>query len=231
MRANQTPQAREITPMRDVVIFDLDGTLTDCDTFLHYLAGHFVRSPRSWYRGPVLAAGVLLYYSGRRDHNWLKIWFLKHVLGGWPRLKLERWTQRFLTSHLSRRLRPAALAVIEESKRRGDRLILASASPDIYVTALARQLGFDHVICTKVGWTDTGRLVPVLPIGNCYGETKRRLVWAYLDTLEGVRKTAFYTDHHSDLALLETVDQPIAVNPTPKLRAAALRSNMPILEW
>lgn len=132
---------------------------------------------------------------------------------------------------MTSRLRPAALAVIEASRRRGDCLILASASPDLYVTALAPQLGFDHVICTKVGWTDSGRLMPVLPLDNCYGETKRRRVWAYLDSLNGVGNITFYTDHHSDLALLETVDKPIAVNPTPKLRAAALLGNMAILEW
>lgn len=231
MCADQIAPTHEITTKRDVVIFDLDGTLTDCDTFLRYLAGHFVRSPMSWWRGPFLAGGVLLYSTGLRDNNWLKILFLKNVLGGRPRDKLERWTRRFLTTHLTPRLRPAALALISEARQRGDRLILASASPDLYVTALARQLGFDHVICTKIGWTDNDRLLPVLPLGNCYGETKRRLVWAYLETLEGVRNTIFYTDHHSDLALLETVDQPIAVNPTPKLRAAALRGNMPILDW
>lgn len=231
MHAGQITSAQEAAPHRDAVIFDLDGTLTDCDTFLHYLAGHFVRSPGRWWRGLILAGGVLLYSAGRRDNHWLKVLFLKHVLGGRSRTSLDRWTHRFLTGHVTRHLRPAALEAIEKSRQRGDCLILASASPDLYVASLACQLGFDHVICTKVGWTENDQLMPVLPMGNCHGETKRRLVWAYLDILKGVRKTTFYTDHHSDLALLETVDQPIAVNPTPKLRAVARQNNMAILEW
>ncbi|HUI19807.1 MAG TPA: HAD-IB family hydrolase [Methylocella sp.] len=216
---------------RSVAIFDLDGTLTNCDTFLRYLAGYWVRSPVRWWRGFFLAWGVALHYAGCRDHHWLKVWFLKHVLGGCSRDSLDRWTCRFLDDHLAKRLRHAALAAIEAARQRGDHLILASASPDLYVRVLASRLGFDQVICTTVGWSDDDRLIPVLLLGNCYGETKRRLVWAYLDTLKGIGNIAFYTDHHSDLALLETVDQPIAINPTPKLRAAALRGDMAILEW
>ncbi len=134
--------AQEVTPQRDVAIFDLDGTLTDCDTFLRYLIGHFIRSPSRWRRGVFLAGGVLLYFAGRRDNNWLKILFLKHVLGGRSRASLERWTHHFLASDVTRHLRPAALAATEDSRQRGDVLILASASPDLYVTALSRQLGF-----------------------------------------------------------------------------------------
>jgi phosphatidylglycerophosphatase C len=229
--SGQIASTQATAPQRDVAIFDLDGTITDCDTFLHYLVGYFVRSPGRWWRGLFLVGGVLLYSAGRVDNTWLKILFLKNVLGGRSRIDLERWTNRFLTGHVVRRLRPAALAVIEAARRRGDRLILASASPDLYVAALARQLNFDHVVCTNVGWTGSGELMPVLPLGNCYGETKRRRVWAYLDSLKDVGNIAFYTDHHSDLVLLETVNQPIAVNPTPKLKAAALEWKMTILEW
>ena len=80
MHMVQVTPAQELAPRRDVAIFDLDGTLTDCDPFLRYLIGNLcARLPDGGEASS--SAGVLLYFTGRRDNNCLKILFLRHVLG------------------------------------------------------------------------------------------------------------------------------------------------------
>ena len=43
--------------------------------------------------------------------------------------------------------------------------------------------------------------------------------------------SAFYTDSHSDLPMLEAVGRPMPVHPDPRLRRLAQRRGWPTLNW
>ena len=183
------------------------------------------------FRALHLPFAVLLFYSGWRDNTWLKVTFFRAILGGLTRTQIDAWSETFLDEFIADSLRPAALDEIERRRTADDTLVLASASLDIYVVPLAHRLGFDHVVCTRVGWDAHGRLSGALRNQNCFGAAKRDTVLDLLKTLPSIDKISVYTDHHSDLPLLQCADHPVAVCPTPKLLAAAKSRGLTVENW
>jgi HAD superfamily hydrolase (TIGR01490 family) len=133
-------------------------------------------------------------------------------------------------------LRPGALQRIDAHRQAGHRLVLATAGLDIYVEPLARRLGFARALCTRVAWTETGRLSGDLDGGNLRGEQKLTAVRLALAVDGEERPTAApfviaYSDHHSDLPLLRWAGRGVAVNPTTRLASAAAAAGLAIENW
>jgi phosphatidylglycerophosphatase C len=214
-----------------VALFDLDGTITRRDTYLAYLVGFLLRHPGRLPRAAALPLAVLRHLAGQHDNTWLKITFLRAVLGGLPRSMLESWTRTFLERILAAGLRTRALETIERHRAAGHRLVLVTASLDFYAEPLAMRLGFDDVLCTRAAFDDTGRLTGDLNGDNCHGARKLERVRQYLTAAAAHTKITCYADHHSDLPLLRFVQAPVAVNPTRQLRKSAVALGIPIEDW
>ena len=223
--------ARAAVSPGEVVLFDLDGTITRRDTYLAYLIGFLARHPGRLPRAAPLPLAVLLHFAGRRDNTWLKTSFLRAVLGGLPRAILESWTRTFLDRVLATGLRTRALETTERHRAAGHRLMLVTASLDFYAEPLGARLGFDDVLCTRAAFDDTGRLTGELDGGNCYGATKLERVRQHLTAATADARITCYADHHTDLPLLRFAHAPVAVNPTDRLRRAAVALGIPIEDW
>jgi phosphatidylglycerophosphatase C len=213
-----------------VAIFDLDGTITRRDSLTPYALGFMLRE-RPW-RIPALLGllPVLLGHAmGLVDRGGLKSAFIRATLGGCPRRDLERWTERFVKRLLARGLLPRALQAIESHARAGDRLVLLSASTDLYVPAIGRALGFDETICTGVRW-NAERLDGGLTTPNRRGEEKARCVQALRARYPGTEMVA-YGNAASDLPHLRLVERGVLVNGSAAARRGAERSGITCLDW
>jgi phosphatidylglycerophosphatase C len=113
---------------------------------------------------------------------------------------VERYAQRVI----SRRLRPTVVARVEWHRDRGHRLVVVSASPELYVRPMAELLAFDDVLATRLEVAD-GRLTGRLVGANVQGPEKvQRLrawvagrhaeVWAYGNS-SGDREMLAFADH------------------------------------
>ncbi len=208
-------------------MFDLDGTITYRDTLLPYLAaaiGHRPRRALGLWRLPLL----LLRYARNRDRGDLKGALIAAVLGGSGRAEIEALTRAFVDGSRRHRLRPGALEAIARHRARGDRLVLLSASPDLYVPALGEALGFDETVCTQLLWrgaTLDGRLAGA----NRRGEEKRRVLEALRVRHPG--PVSAYGNAASDLAHLRTVDAPLLVNGSATARREAARLGIATGDW
>ena len=78
-----------------------------------------------------------------------------------------------------------AMERIAEHRRAGDYLVLMSASTDLYVPAIARELCFNETICTGVRW-DGDRLNGSLTTPNRKGEEKARCFTALREQHPGL---------------------------------------------
>ena len=206
-------QAPVKPPPAGVALYDLDGTLLawDCQLLFRH---HVLR--REWWRGlllPVfLAAAPLAAWLGAAR---MKRVFLSYL---W-RMPGER-----LAAHardFARALQPAIYPELRETLARhrseGRLLILASASPEIYVAEIGRELGFDLALGTPVAF---GPLLP--PLENHKGAAKvrrlRQLLAAETFTADGkIQHCHGYTDSRADLPMLELCDEVTLVNPGPQL--------------
>jgi HAD superfamily phosphoserine phosphatase-like hydrolase len=121
------------------------------------------------------------------------------------------------------------LAAIARHRAAGDRLVLLSASVDLYVPEIARRLGFDEAICTEVAWRD-GRLDGALATANRRGAEKRRCIEALRARFPGVPFAA-YGNARSDFEHLSAVEEPVLVNAAARLRAEGQRIGFRCEDW
>ena len=213
------------------VVFDLDHTITKLDTYLAFLLSVLRGRPSRLLPSVLLLNAVFLHKIGLKDNSWLKEQFLRTIVGGASREQVDGWTEKFIAGLLKNQIYPTALKRIEHHRKAGCRLLMASASFDFYVTKIAQQLGFDDVICTRSTWGDSDTLMGEIDGNNCYGQAKLEKLRAYFGTKRDKWYVIGYSDHHSDAPMLDWVDQPVAVNPTKKLRNIAEKSGYDIQLW
>lgn len=123
-----------------------------------------------------------------------------------------------------------ALKLVEAHAARGEKTYIVSGALQEVADEVGRQLGFDGAVGSRAETSDgvyTGRLLTRL-----YGPEKagavRELAASYnldLDASTG------YSDSHTDLAFLETVGHPVAVNPDRDLRKVAEARGWPVRQF
>lgn len=213
-----------------VAVFDLDGTITRGDTYVAFLFHVLQRRPQRITRLANLTVAVGRFKLGRLSRDDLKSGFLAAIVGGSRRNEVTQYVDSFVRGRLRRMIKPAALARIEWHRAQGHRLILASASVDLYVTPLGMLLRFDSTICTRTVWQND-HLTGALDGANLRGEAKLAALRTILGNGDARPKIFAYSDHHSDLPLLQFADHAIAVDPNDKLRANARANGIAVEYW
>ncbi len=213
-----------------LVVFDLDGTITRQDTYLAFLQFVLRRRPTRLARCLHLPGSVVRFALGRLSNTALKTRLLTAVLGGLSRADAADLTEAFLARHFARLVKPQALQRIARHIEEGHRLVLITASLDVYSLALGARLGFAEVIATRIAWAND-TITGDLHGANLRGEQKLVVLQELLATLLAKPPIIAYADHHSDLPLLRFADQGIAVDPTRPLAAAALQYGIRVESW
>jgi phosphatidylglycerophosphatase C len=213
--------------VRRIALFDLDGTLTRRDTLMPYLLGFCVRAPARLLRLLIRLPGALFHYAfGERDRGELKETLITAALAGSTRAQIARWNEKFVPRLLRAGMHSQALRQIAAHRTRGDYLVLMSASPDLYVPAVARALGFNETICTAVRW-DGMVLNGELLTPNRRGDEKLQCVLALRRRHTDVPITA-YANSASDLPHLGACEHPYLVQGDPHAVREAARIGVQI---
>jgi len=220
-----TPGQRSRVGSGATVVFDLDETLTRIDTFLPFLRGYLRHHPRRWWS---VACLPLRLMNVRRwgDRDWVKDTVVRSVLGGetWPRV--TEWAHEYARWVHAMGMRPVLLDWLRAHQRAGDRVVLATASFDVYVAPLASALGIDEVIASRIRWSDDNRLLGMAG-RNCRNDEKLRRVRELLG--ESGTGVIAYSDSHADLPLLAWAERGIAVSPTAKLAGEVGRLGLDVI--
>ena len=139
---------------RPLAVFDLDGTLVTRDTFLPFLLSYARKRHRlrPFLTLPVyLALYACRLLSDRAAKQRVLISFLR----GQSKSEIAEDAVRFARTWVPPRLRAEVVCRLREHQKSGHRVVLLSASPDVYVPAIARELGISEVVCTRVAGDDT----------------------------------------------------------------------------
>ncbi len=212
-----------------LALFDLDGTLTRHDTLFPYIHAFLHRHPRRAPRALWVLPALLRFALRRADHGALKAAFIRATLGGCTRAELAAWTERFVPQLLARGLWQDGRACLEQHRAHGDRLVLMSASVDLYVPAIGSALGFAEVLCTPLQWRGE-RLDGALAGTNLRGAAKARALKDLRARHPGLAITA-YGNAASDLGHLCLADRGVLVNGSRRTRQAAERLGIACLRW
>ncbi len=187
-----------------VVAFDFDGTLTCRDSFVAFL---------TWRAGATAAAaGALrllpaaLTYAVRRDRGALKAAVADRLLGPVRRARLQADAQRFCDERYDSLMRSDAVACWDDWRRRGARLFIVTASPDILVAPFARRLAADGLIGTRLAFDREERFTGCLDGPNCRGPEKVSRLRAELGPTLTLQ--AAYGDTDGDREMLALAETP-----------------------
>jgi HAD superfamily hydrolase (TIGR01490 family) len=219
-----------------LAIYDMDRTVTRRATYVPFLL-HAARRLAPWRLLLLPLAGILtLAYALRLiDRALLKELNYTLLVGrGVAPERLAPVAESFAGEQLSTNVLPQARAAIEADRKAGRRLVLATASYELYAGAIARALGFDDVIATRTLTDARGRVVARIDGANCYGDAKRDMVEAWLEG-QGLAREAvhirFYSDHHSDAPMHRLADEAVAANPDARLARLAEAEGWEVVRW
>jgi len=213
-----------------LAIFDLDNTLLRGDS--DHAWGEFLVEQRAV--DPVrFKADNDRYYQAYLDGTLDILEFLEQhqlrPLAEYDRATLERWRQEFVPAKILPMITPAARALVEQHRRRGDTLLIITATNRFITAPIAVELGIDQLLATELDEVD-GRFTGKVRGTPCYREGKLEHLHAWL-TSNGktLDDSWFYSDSHNDLPLLTAVAHPVAVNPDKVLARHAKAHAWPVL--
>ena len=153
-----------------IAAFDFDGTLTQGDTLIPFLARGL-----GWpglllallLCSPWLAAFALRLIPNHVAKQKLLLATLKNRTTA----EIGDWTNRWLANDFPGQLHSWTMARLAEHQQAGHCCVMVSASPDIYLRRVSQQLGFDALLCTEMAVLD-GQLTGLMKTPNCHGEQK-----------------------------------------------------------
>lgn len=180
---------QEAPPAATVALFDFDGTVTHCDSLMPFLRLAAGRA-RFWTGLLILAPIMLRYGLGKIDRARLKEAVLVHYIGGWRTERVMETVERFTKTILPALCRDEALARIRRHHDQGHRVILISASPEIYLTPWAASLPIETVLATRLDTRD-GIVSGRIDGQNCRGAEKVARLTDYLGPLDGYEFFAY----------------------------------------
>ncbi|WP_164103319.1 HAD-IB family hydrolase [Candidatus Laterigemmans baculatus] len=189
---------------RPLAIFDLDGTLTTRDSFLAYLISFGRRFSR--YRAIAGMPFLLSGYLGKllKDYE-LKQRLIQNFIAGVEPEWIHEHNQWFCEQWLPRHLHPVGHRLLQGHHRQSHRVILLSASPNIFVPCIAASLGIEEVVCTRVRQLE-GIWQGQLEGQNCKGREKLAALQQRLALSERPSGSYSYGDSRSDLPVLSWVE-------------------------
>jgi HAD superfamily hydrolase (TIGR01490 family) len=140
--------------------------------------------------------------------------------------KTDRWHLEDVFPHVA----PAARVAMARHRRAGDLIVLLTGSTQYAAEVVARGLGVEHVLCSRLEVVDgrfTGRLAQM-----CFRQHKVPIAESFARA-HGVDLDAssFYSDSYNDLPMLSRVGTAIAVNPDARLARHARARGWRIEKW
>jgi HAD superfamily hydrolase (TIGR01490 family) len=220
-----------LAPERQLAVFDLENTLMASnvvDTYTWLASRHLPPAERVGFIAEMLRDGPGLLALDRRDRgDFLRSFYLRYE--GASVAQLREDSRELFAEQLLLRSYPAGIARVREHRRLGHRTLLITGALDFVIEPIAPL--FDDVICASLGVEDgryTGRMEELPPIGEARANVLEDYVEAHGLTLA---ESVAYADSASDLALLEAVGFPVAVNPEARLASIARRRGWLVEDW
>lgn len=209
--------------MPDLAAFDFDGTLTSGGSVFEFLTEATDRRT-VWSAtaalSPRLAHAALV---GGKVADDTKELLFQRTLGGVARARAHEVAERFGHSHLERHQRAEVRTRLDNHRSRGDKVVIVSASPALYVRVAGADLGADGVIATELEVDGEGRLTGRYDGANCRGTEKLRRLRLWIDEFgDAPERIWAYGNSRGDLKMLGAAD--VGVNVGRLGRSGALRS-------
>ena len=199
-----------------VAAFDLDGTLTDGGSVFKWLAAvsGTIEAARSSARmAPRLAYAAI---KGGSTADTTKQDLFASLLQGRPLDEVRIASRSFAEHHVTKKLRTDTKARLDWHLAMGHKVVIVSASPELYVERVGELVGAHGVVATKLAVDGSGNLTGRYDGKNCRGAEKfsRVTTWMREEGLLGSSEQSpilwGYGNSRGDLRLLRAADHGVS---------------------
>jgi alcohol-forming fatty acyl-CoA reductase len=220
-----------LSPERHLAVFDLEHTLMSSnvvDTYAWLASRHLSPARRARFVADLVRQGPSLLALDRRDRgDFLRAFYRRFEGAPIDQLRADSW-ELFHRQLLTRSF-PDGFARVRAHRALGHRTLLITGALDFIIEPI-RPL-FDDIVCAEMEARDgrlTGHLNTLPPIG----EARALLLADYAERHSlSLDESVAYADSASDLAMLEAVGFPVAVNPEARLSTIARRRGWHVEQW
>ncbi len=214
-----------------LALFDLDKTLLGGDS--DFLWGEFLSEIGAVDINEYQKKNQAFfddYDKGKLDIN-KYLEFCLTPLANHSIKQLKVWHRQFMLEKIQPILLEKAQKVIDLHKKRGDKVIVITATNSFVARPIAQAYGIDELLATEPEILN-GKFSGKVSGEACFqiGKIHRAQQWCENNN-ETLENAYFYSDSHNDLPLLELVDNPVVVHGDEMLKAIAKQRNWLSLDW
>lgn len=196
-----------------LAVFDVDNVLIRGQSQQKFALFLFFQGKMSFLLVWDVFCSLFLYKVGLvRDLSALREKAFS-VVKGMRSQEFESLCRTFYQQVLRKSIIKESADLLEMHKRRGDVVLLLSASLFPLISLLSDEFGISACIATRLEIVEglfTGRVLGRIP----YGEGKTEYVKEYLIGKDiDLARSSIYADHHSDVDVMFLFGNPVAVNP------------------
>ena len=213
-----------------LAIFDLDHTLINGDSdhlWGEYMIAQGIVDEQAYRERN--DAFYLDYQRGTLD-NEIYLAFALEPLTHYSLDELYAWREDYVENWIKPLVAPGTAALLDSHRMRNHELLIISATNLFVSEPIGELLGVDTVLATEPEIIDgryTGRFLGT----PTYQQGKVTALREWLGERAGeLASSYFYSDSLNDLALLEEVSHPVAVDPDDDLKAIAEARNWKIID-
>ena len=219
-----------------LAIFDLDNTLIAGDS--DHCWGEFLCT-EGLVKNPLNHAEQNdIFHQAYQDGNLNITAYLEFTLKpitGMTSEEVKGLQDRFMANWIEPLLLPAAFDLLNRHREAGDELLIITATNAVVTQPIAERLNVEALIACGVEMVNdvyTGYPTGIPSFRE--GKISRLDLWLKarksISTEQHQKKDAwFYSDSHNDLPLLESVGNPIAVDPDDTLKKVADERGWPVI--
>ena len=211
-----------------LALFDLDNTLLTDDS--DFLWGCFLVDKGLVDKLTYEKANQRFYDEYK--HGTLDIFeFLAFSLKPLTRFSMQQLNElhkEFMQKLITPVMTEKGITQIQQHQNKGDITVIITATNSFVTGPIAKAFQVDDLIATEPEIID-GKYTGNVAGTPCFqqGKVTRLNQWLQ-NTSHDLKNSTFYSDSHNDLALLECVSRPVAVDPDDELKAIALERNWEI---
>ncbi|MEE4110710.1 MAG: HAD-IB family hydrolase [Halieaceae bacterium] len=231
MSSNLEPLLRTIDDApegpRICAIFDFDGTLISGFSAIAFIREQLRRGDLSVRDFLELASAMTSFGLGNMGFSAMMAATTQFLRGIEEQSYVELGEELF-EKQIARLIYPEARALIAAHRAKGHTIAIISSATPYQVEPAAADLGIENVLCTQLEVDEDGLFTGEVVRPTCFGQGKVDAAEVLADSVgANLGQSFFYSDSTDDQLLLERVGNPVALNPSAKLRTVARDNKWP----
>lgn len=210
-------------------LFDLDGTLISGFSAFAFWRDRLARGEVTLQDMRESLRGAIGFQRGRVGFSAM-LTAMAGMLRGLEEKEFLDTGERLFEEALAALIYPESRALVDAHRERGHTVAIVSAATQYQAEPVARELGIEHLYCSRLEIED-GRFTGGVA-ETCWADGKA-LAARQLARDRGLdlSQSYFYTDNFVDLPLLREVGRPRVVNPDRRLERTARARGWPVLRF